>query len=941
MTDASSSTIKGFDKLSSEIRRLGNVLGAVISKLEGQAMLNLEERIRQLAKARRANEEGAAEGLALEVKQLDAKEAYEIAMAFSTYFELVNLAEENFRIHLLRDRRRQHRLDASVPPMRESIEAAVIELKNAGVPPQAMQQLVNQLNIELVFTAHPTESKRRTLLTKLQRLAKSLRRDAGLLSGWDTDYEEEMEREITSLWLTDRSRTNKPEVTDEVRTGMWYFDIALWDTLPRLQKDLERALAKYYPGVTAPSRWLTFGSWIGGDRDGNPNVTPQVTASVLAIHRRLAIDKLSHGIHDASRLLSLSSKRDKISTSLKELLRGNEQISDHVKALAARYPNEPIRLILAGLRAELDRARESTSSAQLMEAAAKPLPHAPPAAKAADAEGTPKALITSSNITHTLDTISDSLKRGRGAMLADGELRTLQQQVAIFGTHMAHLDIRQHSGKHEEALTLLLRTIGACDNYVGLDEAAKVTLLTRLFQDGVASLSAKHQELPSELDDILGPIRVVNAARAMYGQEAIGIYIISMADALSDVLELLFFMEWCGTPFDIAPLFETLDDLDRAPEILGDMFAHPYYRRHLRRRGDRQHIMVGYSDSNKDCGYVMANWALFKAQENIVRVCRRTSIKVSLFHGRGGSIARGGGPAAQAILAQPCGLCDGAIRITEQGEVLSTRYHDPDLAHRILEQMAYGVLLGTYAAQKPAQIASEWSTAMEEMSAASFSAYAALVHKDPDFITFWKSATPIDEISTLRLGSRPSFRKATKTVEDLRAIPWVFSWTQSRFVFPGWFGIGSALAEVLKRGDEGRELLRTMYKSWPFFTTVIDNAQLSMVKADMKIAELYANLVPDEAIRTRIFGIIKGEFELAEKSILEVTGQQGLLDNQPVLRRSVELRNPYVDPLNYIQVEVIRRLRAQKAAGTQEEADLREVIELTISGVSGGLRNTG
>ncbi|HSI83866.1 MAG: phosphoenolpyruvate carboxylase [Candidatus Methylacidiphilales bacterium] len=941
MTDAPTpSPSPGFDKLSSEIRRLGNVLGAVISKLEGQAMLNLEERIRQLAKARRADEPGAAESLALEVRQLDAKEAYEMAMAFSTYFELVNLAEENYRIQLLRERRKQRRLDPTAPPLRESIEAAVIDLKKAGVNAQAMQQLVNQLNIELVFTAHPTESKRRTMLTKLQRLAQSLRSESGMQPSWSFDPEEDMEREITSLWLTDRSRTNKPEVTDEVKTGMWYFDIALWDTLPRLQYDLERALAKHYPGVTAPQRWLTFGSWIGGDRDGNPNVTPSITASVLAIHRRLAIDKLSEGIHEASRLLSVSSKRDGISNSMKELLRGNEQISEHVKALAARYPNEPHRLVLAGLRAELQRAFDQTSGAALLEASRKPLPHSAPPAGSSGVSDAPKGIITSKHITHTLDTISDSLKRGRGAMLADGELRRLQQQVSIFGTHMAHLDIRQHSGKHEDALALLLKTIGVHDNYLSLDEAGRVELLTKLFQNGVGELSAKHQELPEALDDILGPIRVVNAARALYGQESIGIYIISMADALSDVLELLFFMEWCGTPFDIAPLFETMDDLDRAPEILGDMFSHPYYRRHLRRRGDRQNIMVGYSDSNKDCGYVMANWALFKAQENIVRVCRRTSIKVSLFHGRGGSIARGGGPAAQAILAQPCGLCDGAIRITEQGEVLSTRYHDPDLAHRILEQMAYGVLLGTYAAQKPAHVSEEWRNAMQDMSDASFTAYAALVHKDPDFITFWKSATPIDEISTLRLGSRPSFRKATRTVEDLRAIPWVFSWTQSRCVFPGWFGLGSALNEVLKR-DDGKAMLQAMYKGWAFFTTVIDNAQLTLVKADMKIAALYADLVPDEAIRMRIFGIIKDEYDLTIKSILEVTGQQGLLDNEPVLRRSVELRNPYVDPLNYIQVESIRRLRGLKNTGTQEEADLREVIELTISGVSGGLRNTG
>jgi phosphoenolpyruvate carboxylase len=385
----------------------------------------------------------------------------------------------------------------------------------------------------------------------------------------------------------------------------------------------------------------------------------------------------------------------------------------------------------------------------------------------------------------------------------------------------------------------------------------------------------------------------------------------------------------------VAPLFETLEDLVNAPAVLADLFALPGHR------PSHQHVMLGYSDSNKDCGYITANWALFKAQETISQVCRGAGVALTLFHGRGGSIARGGGPAAKAILAQPAGLRDGGIRVTEQGEVLSTRYHDPDLAHRILEQMAYGVMLGIHSAEAEATTPQEWREAMEEMSGAGFAAYRALVHDDPEFLVFWRQATPIEEIGTLKLGSRPTYRRATKSVSDLRAIPWVFSWMQSRFNFPGWFGLGSALQSILRKGAKGRERLRAMHAGWPFFQTLIDNAQLTMRKADMGIASLYSDLVEDPKIRRRIFGILSAEFELTERSILAVTGQRRLLGREPVLLRSVELRNPYIDPLNYIQVDMMRRLRVPEPPAPTEAEAIHAVIELTINGISGGLKNTG
>jgi phosphoenolpyruvate carboxylase len=917
-----------FEGLSREIRRLGSALGHVIQKLEGPEIFQTVETLRQLAKARRNGDPDAEEKLRQAVAALEPHEAYEMTMAFTTYFELVNLAEENHRVHLLRNRRAQRLAEendpAAVPP-RESIEAAIAELKQRGVSAKDLQHFLDQMSIELVFTAHPTEAKRRSLLTKLKRLAAMLRdRTAAEPGSLTIANEKDFEREITSLWLTDRCRTIRPEVTDEVRTGLWYFDTTLWNTIPELQTDLERALARYYPEIKAPNRWLTFGSWIGGDRDGNPNVTAKVTAESLMLHRRLALTKLCDAALTLSRLLSVSLRRDRVSSRLQSLLKQNAHLSKHLDALADRYPNEPYRLLLAGLRAKLTDADEENTVDLLTENAGRNF-HP----------------LTSSVLAETLDVMIESLKQNRAAALADGELSALRQQVAVFGLHTAQLDLRQHSSRHEAAVAELLKALSVADDYAALSEPEKVASLDKAFAALSAGSPARPETLTPETKEILDPLEICARVEALYGPEPLGIYIISMTDALSDMLEALLLQRVAGSSLCIAPLFETLEDLEAAPNILKAMFAHPIYAAHLRQRGNRQTVMIGYSDSNKDCGYITANWALFKAQEAIAALCHAADVRLSLFHGRGGSIARGGGPAAKAILAQPAGLRDGAIRVTEQGEVLSTRYHDPDLAHRILEQFTYGVLLGMHAAQTPAQIPPAWRQAMDEMSAAGLKAYQSLVREDADFLTFWSAATPIDEISSLKLGSRPAFRKETRGVEDLRAIPWVFSWIQSRFVFPGWYGLGSALDLLIQRGPAQLELLRGMYQEWTFFQTTIDNAQQSLTKADMKIAALYASLAKEKAVRDRIFGIIEGEYNRCVQNILLITGQSSLLEREPVLARSIQLRNPYVDPLNFIQVEMIRRLRSQRNLPVEDQEALRAVIELTINGVSAGLRNTG
>jgi phosphoenolpyruvate carboxylase len=939
------------DQLASQIHRLGNALGEVITRLDGPPALAVEERLRQLAKASRAGDSAAAQQLQEATHELSSSDAYEMAMAFTTYFELVNLAEENYRTGILR-RRRAARQMSSGPIVRESIEAAISELKEQGVTPQQMQQLLDQFSIELVFTAHPTESKRRTVLSKLRRLAELLRDEEQIVAGEPSSsaarhslLDADIRREIASLWLTDRSRVVQPAVTDEVRTGLWYFDTTVWDTAPQLQADLEQALQRHYPSLHAPRRWLTFGSWIGGDRDGNPNVTVQVTAETLQLHRRLALEKLSDTAHVLSRRLSISRRRDHITPEISALIDAFQQGSSHVRALVNRYPNEPYRAVMAGLSGQLTDARQetftrplypfyTTPALALSPTLSLPLPVAPEP--------------TAHHVIDTLEIVTDSLRQGRGAMLINGELGDLRSQLDIFGLHVARLDLRQHSAWHERAVSDVLAQLKLANNYEKLSEAQKVEVLNQALAQPGRSVLDRSGTFSDETRNILEPMTLAREAMKRYGPDVMGVYIISMTDDLSDVLEVLLLMHWCRLNMSIVPLFETLKDLDNATGILRAMFDYPHYREHLRANGDHQTVMLGYSDSNKDCGYITANWALFKAQEAIVTTCAQAGVRLTLFHGRGGSIARGGGPAAKAILAQPRGLKDASIRITEQGEVLSTRYHDPDIAHRTLEQVAYGVLLASHIAQDEPHTPAHWRDAMERMAATGYAAYKALVHDDPDFISFWQAATPIAEIGGLKFGSRPAYRKATRTVADLRAIPWVFSWMQSRFVLPGWYGLGSALDEIITHPDSGGcDLLAEMYHGWPFFQTMIDNAQQSLTKADMGIAALYASLVEDEAIRERIFKLIKDEFDRTCNAVFCITGQEALLDNEPVLQRSIQLRNPYVDPLNYIQVEMIRRLRHAEEQGDSrlESGDdpemLRAVIELTINGVSSGLRNTG
>ncbi len=911
-------TDQGTMDLSATIHLLGDVLGEAISELESPALFEAEERIRKLAKDRRAGDRAAARRLQAEVAALDAPAARGVAAAFTLYFELVNLAEEAYRVATLRQREGEE----YPAPADESIGQAVAALKEWGVSAGQMAALLRDLQIELVLTAHPTEAKRRSVLSKLQRVSGLIKtlNSPGALPREQDEARAALRTEIAALWLTDRVRTVRPSVTDEVRTGLFFVDEVFWEVLPRIYAELEAALARYYPGegLAAGHPWLRLASWIGGDRDGNPNVTTGVTAETLRLHRGLAVEHHRRALQALSRRLSLSGRRLPLPAELETWLRRRHPLPPHVAYLENRYANEPYRLVLAQLAADLAGASEEDMTARLL----SNMPHT--------------ARIDAGSLTAPLEMIESAVP----PVIADGLLRPIRRAFDIFGLHSARLDVREHAARLAAALGEVLR---ALDVYPAFEQAGgpqRRALLVRLLSAPAPPLAA-HVGVTAETAATWSLFGLIGRARSIYGRDLIGPFIISMTGDAADVLTVLLLARWAGSAdgLQIAPLFETLADLEAAPRILSDLFDLDVYRRHLAACGDEQMVMVGYSDSNKDGGYLAANWALYRAQEAIAQVCRDRGIKLTLFHGRGGSIARGGGPVNRAIRAQPPGTIGGRFRLTEQGEIIAARYANSDLAHRHLEQVVNAVLL---ASAPPGEgrggtVPPSWRKAMGAMSAAAWQCYRSLVYETPGFADFWQAATPIGEITHLHIGSRPAARQSgAPDIAAMRAIPWVFSWMQSRFNLPGWYGLGSGL-----KAGVSLSLLQDMYMAWPFFRALLDNGEMSLLKADMDIAALYAGLVADRALADSLLATIRAEYERTRAAILSVTGHRQLLDGDPVIQRSVALRNPYVDPLNYIQVETLRRLRALPEAEGPEVEDLWQVMVVTINGIAAGLRNTG
>jgi phosphoenolpyruvate carboxylase len=899
--------------LSAAIHLLGDILGEVISELESPELFGTEERIRAAAKDRRAGNPEAAKKLEAEVEALDLDAARAISAAFTTYFDLVNLAEEYQRVQQLRERESQ----LFPRPLSESVGEAIASFKQEGVTPEQLQELLDQLFIELVLTAHPTEARRRTVVSKIQRLAHLLNEFA---SERLTPRELETTRaaihaEIAGLWLTDRDRTVQPAVTDEVRTGLYFVENVFWDAIPALYEDLERALAEQYPDVTATGTWLRLASWMGGDRDGNPNVTHVVTAETLRLHRGLAVEKHRSTLQDLSRRLSMSSRHLALSGELAAWIDARRPLPAHVAYIEERYPTEPYRLVLSLLTSDLAEASRDDMTARLLEQT----PH--------------QARIRLPELLQPVDMIAADLPES----LAQDEIQKTQRQLQVFGLQAMRLDLREDSSRLNATLDETLRALNITPNFAELSDEERLDVLAGLFSSELPDLSA-HPGVTTNTAETWALFQLIRRVRDVYGAEMLGPFVISMCQSAADILSVLLLARWvgCDEALQIVPLFETIEDLRAAPSIFESLLELPLYREHLATCQDEQMIMIGYSDSNKDGGYVMSNWALYQGQENIAAVAQKYGIALTIFHGRGGTIARGGGPANRGIRAQPAGSINGRFRLTEQGEVIAARYSNLELAHRHLEQIVHAVLMASSPARRTNEIPDAWRAAMDQMAVTAHNAYRGLVYETPRFIEFWQTATPLDEIKRLHIGSRPAARGKSSEVTKIRAIPWVFSWMQSRFNLPGWFGLGTALTSIQ---DDG--LLHEMYHGWALFKTMLDNAELSLLKADMGIATLYVDLVPDKQLAAEMFTAIRAEYDLTRDAVLSISGHANLLEEEPVTQNAVQVRNPYVDPLNYIQVEMLRRIRALDDQESEEARAIREVISVTINGIAAGLRNTG
>jgi phosphoenolpyruvate carboxylase len=896
---------------------LGTILGRVIKKFEGEQVFNYVEEFRSLFK--RIHREGDLESRArIEemVTALTLDEASKVAKAFLTYFDLINIAEQNHR-------RRRRAQKASADDYLDSDS-----LQNLLESSDNNLDLLESLDIQIVFTAHPTEITRRTVLLKQLELARLLyERDHPPLSYQEkTAINSGLEAVVESLWLTDHVIYFKPSVMDEVRYGIYHFDHVVIDAILDVHQILEKKCQQLAGSGNKARRFITFGSWIGGDRDGNPFVTRDITEQTLAYHRQVILSRYLKELEVLFNDLSQSENWTPTGQALKDSLKQDSLHYPEISGrFAERYRLEPYRLKLLYIQAKLRSAQQADLSA-----ADKIFEYTSPQAFKAD-----------------LQLIESSL-RACGCASSLGNLERLISAVDIFGFHLAKLDIRQHSGRHTAALDEISKQFGIIEKgYAALEESQRVVWLTE-------ELKSKRPLLPGKLSfsaetvETLEVFRTIAASQEMYGSLAVDTYIVSMTEHSSDLLAMLLLAKEAGLykgagTLSIVPLFETIADLRRAPSIFEELLANDEYRSYLNSRHNMQEIMIGYSDSGKNGGIVSANWELYKVQKKLVQTAKLAGVELRLFHGRGGTIGRGGGPSHQAILAQPPGTVNGRIKITEQGEVISSKYAIHDIAVRNFDRLARAVIEATLSAGSQQPEESSWSDFMEELAVSANKAFRSLIYEDPEFIDFFQQTTPINEISKLRMGSRPTRRKAGKTIADLRAIPWVFAWTQSRYMLPAWYGFGSGFRAISGDPQVNLQKAQEMYRQWPFFKGLIDKLETALAVADMDIARYYCEKLVDEPLQEKFFSKILSEYDYTRQIILEISGRAKLLDAIPYLQHSIAIRNPYVDPLSYLQVKLIQQLRQRTLAEANEpiKDELLETVLMTINGVAEGLQNTG
>jgi phosphoenolpyruvate carboxylase len=874
--------------LRDDVRLLGDLLGQVLIDHAGEGVLRAVERVRALAKSGRAGRDEDFGHLADELAGMPPQDALPIARAFTHFLHLANVAEQHHRIR----RRRDYQRDPSAEPQRGSCEDAFSRLLAGGVPAERLYESVCAMRIELVLTAHPTEIARRTLVQKYNRIAAALAaQDRPDLTRVEReDLVLALRREIATAWGTADIRSERPTPLDEVRSGLVVFEQSLWDALPRFLRSVDRALRRATGrGLPVEATPIRFGSWIGGDRDGNPSVTPDVTRRACLLSRWVAATLYQHEIEALRDELSLEA--------------AGPELRPH-----ARTSREPYRDVLRRVRDRLSATREWTEAS--LRAQENEPPHR-------------DVYLEARELTDTLRRCYQSLQDTGHGLIADGRLLDVLRRAAAFGVTLARLDVRQDAERHTAALATVTSALGL-GSYEAWDEYARVDFLLRELA-GRRPLIPADLDAPPEVRDVLETFRMI----ARTPPESLGAYVITMARSASDVLavELLQKEARVPAPLRVVPLFETSRDLQRAGAVLDSLLDLPWYRARI---GGRQEVMIGYSDSAKDVGRLSAGWDLYKAQEAVVDACARRGVRVTLFHGRGGSVGRGGGPTHLAIKSQPPGSIDGTLRVTEQGEMLQALFGLPDIAVRTMEVYTTGTLEAWLV--PPAAPEAGWRACMDRLDADARAAYRRLVYDDARFLDYFHAATPAREIGELNIGSRPPRRGGTEGVTGLRAIPWQFAWTQTRLILGAWLGVEEAIAQAFARGEGER--IRAMYKDWPHFQSEIGLIEMVLAKTDGRIAAEYdRRLVPPHL--QPLGAELRARLERAIRGVLEITGRRELLQANAVIRRSIDVRNPYVDPINLLQVELLRREREHG------DPEARAALLVTVNGIAAGLRNTG
>ncbi len=883
-----------------DVRSLGAILGQVLVEQAGQDLFDSVEQLRRLLiqhreTVRRTSETAAASQLLRNaqaiISKMDLSRAYQVTKAFASYFELTNLAETNHR----KRRRRAGKLDVEQAPLPGSLRGTLLRLKAAGISAESALEALRQIQITPVFTAHPTEVARQTVLLKRRRIARELERldRLPLTTEEAQDCENNIRAEVTSLWQTDEVRLAKPTVDDEIRMGLRYFRLSLFDSLPKIYEEIVEAFRDVYSlplDEDSVPNIVQFGSWIGGDRDGNPLVKPDCIRGALAMARALILRQYLDDVEALSDRLSSSRRQTAVSPELLERLQQYERtIPGAHLAWGPHNHSESYRRFLSYMFHRLQQSRESVDASAAYPAAVE--------------------------FEQDLLLIQKSLKSNGGERLAHTYLGSLLRKVRKFGFHLHTLDIRQHARVHARAI----KELGPA-----LDRTP---------------------ETP-ETQELIQTFRVIAELKHTYPPGSIRHYIISGAESEQDILAVIRLAQVAGVRIagsesdpGLMPvaLFESIDSLRAAGAIMRSVWSDPEYAPLLDSWGRWQEVMLGYSDSNKDGGMFTSTWEIYKAHRELHHVAQEFGVKLRLFHGRGGTVGRGGGPTHSAILAQPPGCFSGQIRVTEQGEVLNWKYSDPVLAEWNLElMMAASLEAVTRPGGDGTSHPGTWEEAIEEMSQEAYHVYRRDIADDPEVLEYFEQATPVNELDTARIGSRPSRRSKSRRLEDLRAIPWVFGWMQSRHAVPAWFGVGHALEHFAKSGPGHEQLLRQIARGFPMFAGLLSNVELGMAKADLGIAREYSSLVKNAALPKRIFSMLEDEFFRSRRMLLRVTGQRELLARNRVLARSIRLRNPYVDPMSLIQVELLRR----KQQGVQS-SELEYPLGATINGIAAGLHNTG